>query len=156
MTTPSLQWQYGKLRSSQSWVLWVSVLTGLLSFPAAWFLRDSIALGRAPLPAWTVLLVGGLLAVAGLFATAAIIKGGSGPAKLITIQNGMFTLPGSMLSGAGWSCRLEEVSVRTTELGFVKQMHLSGPRKRATLSSALFENDDEFDRLVSALHHSPQ
>lgn len=154
MSASTNQWQYGKLRSSHSWVLWVLILTGLLSAPAAWFLRDSIALGRTPLPAWTVLLVGGLLAIAGLFATAAILKGRSGPPKLITMEAGQFTLPGSMLSGPGWSCRLDEVSVRTTELGFVKQMHLSGPKKRATLSSALFESDADFDRLVHALNQS--
>ena len=128
--------------------------TGILALPTAWFLRDSIALGRSPLPAWTVLLVGGLFAVAGIFVSYALLKARNRPPKLIVVQGEMFTLPGSLISGRGWSCRLDDLSVRTTDLGFVKQMHLSGPKKRATLSSALFESDDEFDRLFDALSNA--
>lgn len=149
--THEMQWEYGKLRSNQSWIIWVTLALGIFAFPAAWFLRDSLSLGRAPLPAWTVVLVGVVLAIAGLLVSITLLRARSRPAKLITIRNGNLTLPGSLISGPGWTLPVTDVKVRTTDLGFVKQMHLSGKRKRTTLSSAMFATQAEFDRLVDAL-----
>ncbi len=56
------------------------------------------------------------------------------------------TLPGSLISGPGWTLPVTDVKVRTTDLGVAKQMHLSGKRKRTTLSSAMFATEAEFDR----------
>ncbi|HBV65200.1 MAG TPA: hypothetical protein DEF45_19505 [Rhodopirellula sp.] len=92
-----------------------------------------------------------MLAIAGLSVSIALLRARSRPAKLITISNENVTLPGSLVSGRGWSLPVTDITVRTTDLGFVKQLHLSGRRKRTTLSSALFSTEAEFDRLVAAL-----
>lgn len=124
---------------------------GVTAGPAAWLLRNHLTLARSPLPAWAVLLVGAVLAITGLAVSITLLRARSQPAKLITITDGKVNLPGSLISGRGWSLPVSDVTVRTTDLGFVKQLHLSGPRKRTTLSSALFSDDAEFDRLVVAL-----
>ena len=146
-----MKWEYGQLRAGHAWVIWVTLGTGVLSLPLAWFLRDSLTLGRAPLPPWTVLLVGGVLAATGLVVSISMLRARSRPAKLITIKQGEITVPGSLVSGPGWSLPITDVNVRKTDLGFVKQMHLSAKRKRTTLSSAMFRSDDDFDRLFEAL-----
>ncbi|WP_145391372.1 hypothetical protein [Stieleria neptunia] len=146
-----MQWEYGKLRSNQLWIAWVTLATGILAVPLAWLLRNSLMIGRAPLPSWTVLTVGVVLAIAGLSVSITLLRARSRPPKLITIHDGKLTLPGGLLAGAGWSLPVAKVTVRTTDIGFVKQIHLSGKRKRTTLSSALFANNAEFERLVNTL-----
>ncbi len=147
----AMQWGYGKIRSNQLWIAWVTLATGIFALPLAWLLRNSISIGHAPLSSWAVLMVGVVLAIAGFSVAITLLRARSRPPKLITIRDGKLTLPGSLLSGAGWSLSVAEVTVRTTDLGFVKQIHLSGKRKRTTLSSALFENNEEFERLVNTL-----
>ena len=151
LDTGSAQWEYGKLRPSQAWISWVMLTAGVLAVPVAWLLRNELAVARSPLPAWTVLLVGAVIAIVGLAVSITLLRARSRPAKLITIANGKVSLPSGLISGRGWSLPVTDVTLRTTDLGFVKQMHLSGPRKRTTLSSALFSDDAEFDRLVGAL-----
>lgn len=147
----TMQWDYGKLRSSHLWVAWVLLAAGILAVPLAWLLRNQITLGRAPLPSWSVLLVGVLVAVIGLSVSVVLLRARSRPAKRITIDGGKLSLPGGLLTGRAWSLRVSELQVRTTDLGFVKQLQLSGPRTRTTLSSAMFADDDEFQRLVDVL-----
>ena len=36
--TRDMQWEYGKLRSKQSWIIWVTLATGILAAPVAWLL----------------------------------------------------------------------------------------------------------------------
>ena len=129
------------------------LVVGVLAMPVSWLLRNEIAIAGSPIPAWTVLLVGAVMTIIGLAVSITLLRARSRPAKRITIANGKFTLPGGLIVGRGWSIPVADVTIRTTELGFVKQLHLSGPRKRATLSSALFADDAEFDRLVDALTH---
>jgi hypothetical protein len=145
------QWEYGKLRSSQVWIAWVMLTAGVLAVPVAWFVRNQLVVAGSPLPAWAVLLVGSVIAIVGLAVSITLLLARSRPAKLITIADGKIRLPGGLLSGRGWSLPIADVTIRTTDLGFVRQMQLSGPRTRTTLSSALFSDDDEFDRLVGAL-----
>lgn len=151
LDTHSNQWEYGKLQPGYAWCSWVLLTVGVFALPVAWLLRDSLSLGRSPLPAWTVLLVGAILAIVGLTVSITLLRARSHPAKRITIADGKLSLPGGLMSGRGWSLPIADVTVRTTDLGFVKQMHLSGPRKRTTLSSAMFSDDAEFDRLVGVL-----
>lgn len=146
-----MKWEYGKLRSEHSWIIWVNLATGIFATPMAWLLRDSLSLGRAPLPPWTVLLVGIALTVAGLCVSIALSRARSRPANLITIKDEKITVPGSFISGHGWSLPLADLKVRVIDLGFVKQLNLSGRRKRKTLSSALFTSESDFNLLVAAL-----
>ena len=153
-STPGMdryQWEYGKLRSSHTWVAWVMLAAGILALPVAWLLRNELGIGRAPLPPWTVVLVGTVIAMTGFTVSIALFRGRRQPAALITIDKGQLTLPGGILTGSSWSVPVSEVKIRTTDLGFVKQMQVSGPRKRTTLSSALFRDDDEFERLFDTL-----
>ena len=145
------RWEYGKLRSSHAWVAWVMLAAGILALPVAWLLRNELTVGRTPLPPWTIVLVGSVIAIIGLVVSIALLRGRRRPAALITIDNGQLNLPGGILIGSSWSVPVSEVKIRTTDLGFVKQVHLSGQRKRTTLSSALFRDDDEFERLVDTL-----
>ena len=124
---------------------------GVLAVPVSWGLRNEIAIAGSPLPAWAVLLVGAVMTIVGLAVSITLLRARSRPAKRITIADGKFNVPGGLIIGRGWSVPVADVTIRTTDLGFVKQLHLSGPRKRTTLSSALFSDDAEFDRLVGAL-----
>lgn len=144
-------WEYGRLRSNQAWVAWAMLGAGIFAIPLSWFLRDSLAIGRSPIPSWTVLMVGVLLAIAGFTVSITLLRARTRPPKLITICDGKLILPGGLLSGPGWSLPIADITVRTTDIGFVKQIHLSGQRKRKTLSSAIFANDEEFERLVDTL-----
>ncbi|GAA5510296.1 hypothetical protein [Novipirellula caenicola] len=150
----SLRWDYGKLRSSHAWVAWVTLATGIFALPLAWLLRDSLEVAGTPLPPWTVLLIGSLLAIAGLVVSVTLLRAKSRPPKSITISDGNITIPGGLLLGAGWSMPLTDINVRTTDLGFVKHLQLSGRRKRTTLSSALFADDADFDRLANTLQNA--
>ncbi|MEM9588602.1 MAG: hypothetical protein AAGA03_15075 [Planctomycetota bacterium] len=144
-------WEYGRLRASLGWVVWILLATGILAFPIAWFTRDEIELAGNPLPAWAVLLVGVTVAIVGIGVSITLLRARSGSAKRIEIDNGQLHVPGGLLTGRAWSLPLADVTVRTIDLGFVRQLQLSCPRRRATLSSALFTCDAEFDRLVNAL-----
>ena len=147
----AMEWEYGRLRSNQTWVAWATLVTGVIALPVSWFLRDSLAVGRTPIPSWTVLMAGVLLAIAGITISLTLLRARTRNPKLITIRDGQLTIPGGLLSGRGWSLPTADVTVRTTDIGFVKQIQLSGKRKRTTLSSALFMNDREFERLVDTL-----
>lgn len=149
--TDAMEWEYGRLRSKQTWVAWATLFTGIFAIPLSWLLRDSLAVGRVPILSWTVLMVGVLLTIAGFTVSLTLLRARTRPAKLITIRDGRLTIPGGLLSGRGWSLPTADVTVRTTDIGFVKQIHLSGRRKRTTLSSALFVDDEEFERLVDTL-----
>ncbi|EMI16116.1 membrane protein [Rhodopirellula maiorica SM1] len=150
-----MRWQYGKLRSSHAWVGWVTLAMGIFALPLAWLLRNSIDVAGAPLSPWAVLLVGVTLAITGVLVSISLLRAKSRPPKWITISDGNLTIPGGLLVGAGWSMPLTDIKVRTTDLGFVKQLQLSGRRKRTTLSSALFSDDAEFDRLANTLQNVP-
>ena len=100
--------------------------------PVAWLLQNLLSLGRVPLRPRTVLLVGIVFAIAGVSVAIARLCARSRPAKLITISNGKITRLGSLVSGRGWSLPVIDITTRTTDLGFVKQVRLSGRRKRTT------------------------
>ena len=156
-TVPSgSKWEYGKLRKSQTWIAWVVLCVGVLSLPIAWLIRDRVEVGGNVLPNWTVLLVGAMLACIGLAMSISLLLARSRPAKLIVLADRRLTVPGGLLIGSGWTAPVSDVSVRTIELGFVKQMQLTTPRKRSTLSSALFASDHEFDRLFDAIAQTAQ
>ncbi len=147
----SMEWEFGRLRSNQAWVAWAMLATGVSALPLSWLLRDSLAIGRAPLPSWTVLMVGVLLTIVFIIGSLALIGARTRPPKLITIRGGKLTIPGGLLIGRGWSLPIADVKIRIYDIGFVKQILLSGKGKRATLSSTLFVNDEEFERLVDTL-----
>lgn len=147
-------WEYGKLRSSHSWVAWVLLASGLLALPLSWLMRNELELGRNPLPPWAVLLVGTILSCIGLVVSITLLRGRSRPAKRIVLADGKLSLPGGLLTGSGWTRPVSDIAIKRIDLGFVNQMQLSAHGKRTTLSSALFASDSEFERLYDMLNRS--
>ena len=126
------KWDPSQVSPKQFWVIWMLLATGVFAVPVAWLLQNLLSLGRAPLRPRTVLLVGIVFAIAGVSVAIARLCARSRPAKLITISNGKITRLGSLVSGRGWSLPVIDITTRTTDLGFVKQVRLSGRRKRTT------------------------
>lgn len=148
------QARYGAFQKKYWWLGGLVFVIGVVGVPVGLLANTGWEINRRPVEPWAATLMIEVFALGALlvsgYATAITWRSIKSPQR-VAVTSRAIIVPQGALTNRELVLPFDEVRTSIFDVGFVKQLQIRHGRKKILLTSARFESEAEFDRLVQHL-----